>query len=83
MRKVLKLINDLIVSVFLFIFITLLSFSAYVLYSNNKEYESVNAAYEDLWRIKEEMQDEPPEIILEELRKINPDIKAWITISDT
>jgi sortase B len=80
-KLVLKIANVLINLVVVSALCTAGAYAGYALWDNNRVYAAVDDVREGLLEFKPDADEDKPSF--EELLKINPDVKAWLTIDNT
>lgn len=80
--KLLKALNWILVRIIILLMIAVLLFSGYVLWSNYRTYADVGNVYDTLLQIKPDSNSDG-KFGFDELKKINPDVCAWITLAGT
>ena len=84
--KILKGINKAVTYASAVVMAGLLLFSGYALWSNNSVFRSAEDVFNDLLLLKPEVAGGDSPVLgegLDELRQINPDIRAWLTVDNT
>ena len=82
--KLLKNINAAVTAVLALVLVAVLMVSGYVLWSNNKTYQDARNVFNELLSLKPETDDSGNLAAgFEGLRKINSDIRAWLTVNNT
>ncbi len=84
--KILKGINKAVTYASAVVMAGLLLFSGYALWSNNSVFRSAQDVFNDLLPLKPEVTGGDSPVSgegFDELRQINPDIRAWLTVDNT
>jgi len=80
-KIVLKTLNALVSLTVVLSLCTAGAYAGYALWDNNRVYAAVDDVREGLLEFKPDADEDKPSF--EELLKINPDVKAWLTIDNT
>jgi sortase B len=80
-KFMLKTINALMSLVIILALCTAGIYASYALWDNNRVYAAVDDVQADMLKLKPAVEDEKPSF--EELLKINPDVRAWVTLDNT
>lgn len=80
--KILKALNWILIRIIILLMIAVLIFSGYILWSNYRTYADVGNVYDSLLQIKTDSNNDGT-FGFGELKKINPDVCGWITLSGT
>ncbi len=80
-KFMLKTINALVSLVIILALCTAGIYASYALWDNNRVYAAVDDVQADMLKLKPAVEDEKPSF--EELLKINPDVRAWVTLDNT
>lgn len=81
-KWILKIIEKMINLILSICIIVTAAFSVYALWDNNRIYAAAENVQKDMIQLKPAMEeDEAPSF--EELRKVNPDVCAWVTLDGT
>lgn len=84
-RRLLNVLNGLLNLVTMIVVVAIGAYAGYALWDNEQIYATAGDVQADMliYKKSSETEEESPNILFDELKAINPDVSAWLTIDNT